>query len=95
MKEKLIQYLNSQSNLQANQSSVVPSPTFMLPASHEEWNKADSSAEVKNDLLTRGVYNHFADPYIHYSLCSIYNLTMSTVYKRRALWYQRATTQEY
>ena len=55
-------------------SSVAPSPTLMLPASHEE-NKADTyfrenlvpdvveapSAEVKNDLLTRGIYEYFAE----------------------------------
>ena len=49
----------------------------MIPASREDWNKADtyfrenlvpsvveaSSAEVKNDLLTRGIHDYFAEQY--------------------------------
>ena len=56
---------------------VAPSRSLMLPASREDWNKADtyfrdnlvpsvveaSSAEVKNDLLTRGIHDYFAEQY--------------------------------
>ena len=48
----------------------------MLTAFREDWNKADSyfrenlvpsvveaPSEVKNDLLTRGIYDYFAEQY--------------------------------
>ena len=55
---------------------VAPSRTLMLTAFREDWNKADSyfrenlvpsvveaPSEVKNDLLTRGIYDYFAEQY--------------------------------